>query len=162
MEIESTDKHGYWYAIRIVPYRTLTNHIEGVIISFSNVHAQKKAETKLKQLKNDLDTIKDFNHTILNAISNSTIILNRESKIILANYQFLKQYNLTNKEIIGQSIYTINLAWDKRQLKKIITQIFNAKSSSHHSTIEISPDNLIEITAHRISSSSVLLILNHL
>lgn len=40
-EVEVKDKSGAWFLMRIVPYRTLTNMIDGVVISFADISTQK-------------------------------------------------------------------------------------------------------------------------
>jgi len=40
---------GEWYSMRILPYRTLDNVIEGAVITFVDISAAKKAEEALRQ-----------------------------------------------------------------------------------------------------------------
>jgi two-component system CheB/CheR fusion protein len=40
--------NGDWYAARILPYRTLENMIDGVVITFTDVTVSKKLETELR------------------------------------------------------------------------------------------------------------------
>lgn len=39
---------GNWFAVRILPYRTLENMIDGVVITFSDITVSKKLETELR------------------------------------------------------------------------------------------------------------------
>ena len=69
-EVELQDKKGNWYSMRITPYRTLENVIDGVVLNFVDIN-------KLKQIKelnrlatvvrdsNDAITIQDIDHNIL-------------------------------------------------------------------------------------------------
>ncbi len=45
-EIASTDSQ--WYSVRIMPYRTAANVIQGVVITFVNITAAKKLESRLR------------------------------------------------------------------------------------------------------------------
>jgi two-component system, chemotaxis family, CheB/CheR fusion protein len=47
-EIELQAKDGEWYSMRAIPYRTLDNVIDGVVVTFSNITLAKKAESALK------------------------------------------------------------------------------------------------------------------
>jgi two-component system CheB/CheR fusion protein len=40
---------GRWFLMRIMPYRTLENRIDGVVITFSNITAAKALEAQLRQ-----------------------------------------------------------------------------------------------------------------
>lgn len=39
---------GHWYSVRIMPYRTLTNVIQGVVITFVDITATKELESRLR------------------------------------------------------------------------------------------------------------------
>ncbi len=48
-EKEVQTKDGHWYKIKILPYRTIENVIDGVVITFSDINEQKKVQEKLKE-----------------------------------------------------------------------------------------------------------------
>ncbi|HAM53610.1 MAG TPA: chemotaxis protein CheB [Nitrospiraceae bacterium] len=48
-QITSTD--GRWFTVRIMPYRTLDNKIDGLVITFSNITEAKKLEADLRRLQ---------------------------------------------------------------------------------------------------------------
>jgi len=157
---EAIDKNGHWYEIKIIPYRTVNNLIDGVIITFINIHARKQAEDKLKTLESDLSMIEAFNHTLLKITSHATILIDTHAKVILANDPFLKQFKIKNEDMMGRSIYKLNMAWDVPALKKIIEHIVTGESLAHVSKLAIAKGKIINVTAHKISTSTVLLILN--
>lgn len=39
---------GRWFTVRIMPYRTLDDRIDGVVITFSNISVSKTLEGKLR------------------------------------------------------------------------------------------------------------------
>lgn len=47
-EVEVQTKGGAWYAMRIMPYRTLDNVIEGAVITFVDINALKTAQEALR------------------------------------------------------------------------------------------------------------------
>ena len=50
-EVEVHSQAGMWYTMRILPYRTLENRIDGVVITFSNITEAKRLEAQLRQAK---------------------------------------------------------------------------------------------------------------
>jgi two-component system, chemotaxis family, CheB/CheR fusion protein len=46
-------KDGRWFSVRIMPYRTYDDRIEGLVITFINITELKEAEEKLKLLSNE-------------------------------------------------------------------------------------------------------------
>ena len=41
-------RNGRWFTVRIMPYRTLDDRIDGVVITFANITVSKTLETKLR------------------------------------------------------------------------------------------------------------------
>ena len=44
-------RDGRWFTVRIMPYRTLENRIDGVVITFADITAAKTLEAELRQAK---------------------------------------------------------------------------------------------------------------
>jgi chemotaxis methyl-accepting protein methylase len=51
-----TTRDGRWFAVRIMPYRTMDNRIDGVVITFADITAAKKVEAGLRERNTDLNT----------------------------------------------------------------------------------------------------------
>ncbi|MBB5366980.1 MULTISPECIES: chemotaxis protein CheB [unclassified Janthinobacterium] len=47
-------KTGRWYDVRIMPYRTIENVIDGVIVTFINITESKLLEAQLRQMQSDV------------------------------------------------------------------------------------------------------------
>ncbi len=75
--LELQDRDGHWYALRLRPYRTLDNRIEGAIMAFIDIDSIKEAERLRQALQqeqrpaavvrnsNDAVTLQDFAGRIL-------------------------------------------------------------------------------------------------
>ncbi len=57
-EIDVQTKEDRWYTMRIQPYRTLDNIIEGAVISFIDVTERKKTEAALQAAREDIRTLR--------------------------------------------------------------------------------------------------------
>ena len=76
-EAEVRDANNHWYAMRISPYRTIENLIDGVVITFVDITKMKRAEKALRESEanrrlaavvkdsNDAITVQDFEGNIL-------------------------------------------------------------------------------------------------
>jgi len=67
---EVQDKDGEWYSVRISPYRTVDNVIDGVVTTFSNITQIKQAEILYRLAtvvrdSNDAITVQDFDGNII-------------------------------------------------------------------------------------------------
>ena len=49
-----TTHDGRWFTVRVMPYRTMDDRIDGVVITFSDITAAKKVETNLRTRHSDL------------------------------------------------------------------------------------------------------------
>jgi PAS domain S-box-containing protein len=49
-----TTKDGRWFTVRVMPYRTMDNRIDGVVITFADITAAKKVEAALREQHSDL------------------------------------------------------------------------------------------------------------
>ncbi len=49
-----TTKDGRWFTVRVMPYRTMDNRIDGVVITFADITAAKKVEAELREKHGDL------------------------------------------------------------------------------------------------------------
>jgi two-component system CheB/CheR fusion protein len=53
IEKQAATGDGRWFLVRIMPYRTLENRIDGVVITFSNITAAKTLETQPRQTQSE-------------------------------------------------------------------------------------------------------------
>ena len=51
VEKEILTKNDSWFLMRILPYRTVDNTIDGVVVTFIDITKQKTLETKLDKLE---------------------------------------------------------------------------------------------------------------
>jgi two-component system CheB/CheR fusion protein len=51
-EKQAATRDGRWFLVRIMPYRTLDNRIDGVVVTFSDTTAAKRLEAQLRQARN--------------------------------------------------------------------------------------------------------------
>jgi two-component system CheB/CheR fusion protein len=88
MELRAIDDH--WYLARILPYRTLDNKVDGVVLTFSDV-------TQLKESKEKLEFLFDV-------LPVGISVLNRDRKSTKHNDAFLRMTDLSRAEY-DQSVH---------------------------------------------------------
>ncbi|MBE0537218.1 MAG: PAS domain-containing protein [Phycisphaerae bacterium] len=97
IEKEIRTKDGRWYQMRIMPYRTLENNIDGVCVTFSDVETQKNAE----RLANEAQR---FAEAVVESVSGPLLILDRDLRIQSANRAFYKQFALAPDDIRSKKL----------------------------------------------------------
>lgn len=99
-EAEVQDSSGRWYLMRIRPYRTEDNKIEGAVLALVDID----------DLKRSLDEVRkgrDFNQSIIEMTRSSVLVLDSELRAKQANPVFYNTFQLTPPEVIDQTIDTI-------------------------------------------------------
>lgn len=104
---------GNWYSVRLSPYRTRDQRINGVVIAFVDIH-------ELKQGEEDLRTEINLTSAILDASANDllVVVLDREGRIARFNRacQALTGYSL--EEVRGKHIWDFLVPADEVPLAK--------------------------------------------
>lgn len=155
---EVQDKSGHWYVIRIIPYRTVTNIIDGVVITFLNIHNQKKAENDLIKLKEDYKSVQTINLCLLGALPHAAMLLDKQYNLIQVNDHFIKKFNFKKNNLIGENILKLKLSWDKVKLKQILNEN-PPKGQLIEQKLNLSENNTCSITVQVILDSVILLVL---
>jgi two-component system CheB/CheR fusion protein len=105
-EVKSKDNN--WYIFKILPYRTLANVIDGVVITFSDITAHKEAEKQLKELNNELHNILIVTENVIEFIEAPLVVLTENLKIIKVNKSFCNMFKFSLENILDKYIYEIN------------------------------------------------------
>jgi len=95
-------KDGHWYSVRIMPYRTLDDKIDGVVITFFNISDLKEVEVKLHETE-------QMNSLLLSSSTDIIIKLSADWKILEVSasaeeYLGRKQKQILNKNYIQMFI----------------------------------------------------------
>jgi two-component system CheB/CheR fusion protein len=150
-EVKSRDN--IWYQIRILPYRTTANVIDGVIITFSDISFLKNAEIELKFLNNTLSKALSYSNEIFDAVREPMLVLNDELHITTANEAFYKMFDHTNKTIIGKKIDEITIKQcNVQDLKNVLVEVIKKnKMFANFELLDALSDNKkIQFNARKI------------
>lgn len=121
--IEVESKSNRWFLIRILPYRTISNMIDGVIITLTDITEHKDAEKKFNQLNDALKNALACSKNIVDTVMAPLLVLTLDLKIISANRSFYKIFHLLPEDTIGKFIYKIK-GWDIPALRELLGQDF--------------------------------------
>ncbi len=109
--VETMD--GTWYLMRILPYRTTTKAIDGLVLTFVNIQELKEAETTAE--------LRTYFESIFNTVRQPLVVLDKDFAVLSANQYFYDIFQLRISEVVGHSLYEIsNGAWDQPKLKDAI------------------------------------------
>ncbi|MHB8543266.1 MAG: PAS domain-containing protein, partial [Leptospirales bacterium] len=106
-----------WYLVRIQPYRTMDNIIQGVVMSFTDITQRIKADL----LQNERELAED----IVNTVREPLVVLDSSLKIVSASRSFYREFRMKETETIGQPIDQLGNQnqWKLPALKELLENI---------------------------------------
>jgi two-component system CheB/CheR fusion protein len=114
-QVQATD--GRWYHMRILPYRTLDNVIDGVVMTFADTTALKQTEARLQEAR-------DYAQSIIATIREPLVVLDGELRIVSASRSFYQTFAIEPAETEGQLLYEIGgRQWDIAALRQLLEDI---------------------------------------
>ena len=100
---EVQDIKGHWYSVRIVPYRTTENVIDGVVITFVDITQLKRTEELLRRREADMRRLA----TVLIDSNDAVTVLDLEGKIKAWNKGAKNMYGYSENEALKMNIRDI-------------------------------------------------------
>lgn len=98
-EAQVVTKDGIWFAMRMMPYRTLDNVIGGVVVTFSDISVPKAAEELLKK------------YEMLSTNSRDIILfVGKNGQVLEANDAATSNYGYSHDELLGLTILDLRAA----------------------------------------------------
>ncbi len=142
-------RDGRWFTVRIMPYRTFDDKIDGLVITFIEITKSKKLEIDLMETQNML-------RSLLNAVSDVVLGLSDEGLVIEFNVVAEKLFGFKRDQVIGKKYVDLFIPEASRkkvvaELKKLLAgaipnKFINNVKAADGSEMEI------EWTAHKLSN----------
>ena len=98
-ELEVQTNNGEWYLLRIRPYRTLENVIEGAVITFTEISALKKAQEALR----DSEALRRLAVVVRDA-SDAILVQDMTGRILAWNPRAQTMYGWSEAEALAMNI----------------------------------------------------------
>jgi len=136
-QIELQTKDGVWYQMRILPYRTKSNLIDGVVITFSDINHIKTASVEINKLNKEIQLAREYADNIIDTVRESLLILDKDLKVLSANRSFYKMFNTVSEKTVGKFIYELDgKNWEIPQLRELLEQIIPKRNLFENYEIE--------------------------
>ena len=113
-DVTRTD--GTWYMMRILPYRTTRNVIDGLAITFVNID-------ELKQAK-QTGARRTYFENLFDTVRHPLVVLDEQLRVESANRLFYQTFRRRPKETEGVLIYEVgDSEWDIPELRELLEEI---------------------------------------
>ncbi len=116
-EQDVQDYAGRWYSLRILPYRTTDNRIDGVVISLIDIDLLKRNAIALEASRN-------YAAAIIATLRQPLLVLDADLRVITANCAFYQIFKMEPSQTEQQLIFEIGQgAWSIPQLRSLLSDI---------------------------------------
>jgi two-component system, chemotaxis family, CheB/CheR fusion protein len=119
-----------WYQVRIMPYRTTDNVVEGVVLTFSDITGLKKTETEVQNAR-------EYAENIVNTIREPLIVLDSNLRAVSASRSFYNKFAVKPEDTVERHIYELgDHQWDIPKLRELLEKILPLNASFEDAEIE--------------------------
>jgi len=124
-------RDGSWYRMRIMVYRPQKPVIEGVVLTFINIDAQKEAQEELREISDRAVTsARRFAESIVDTVRESLLVLDEKMRVVTANRSFYQTFHIDPEAAKGTSLFALEGGlWDIPTLKILLQEILEKKKS---------------------------------
>ena len=130
-EVEVCDRTGAWHQMRVMPYRTAENVIDGVVIAFVNIDRLKSAELAAA-------TISDSFEDIVQTAREPFLALDGRGRIFLANEALCRMFDVNRERLFGAGLQeAFNGRWDVPELHDLIEKSLPAGAGNVEATVSL-------------------------
>jgi two-component system, chemotaxis family, CheB/CheR fusion protein len=110
-------RDGGWRLVRIIPYRTTDNVIDGLVITVVDI-------TNLKQAEKTAIQQRTYTECILATLREPFLVLDNQLRVVTSNPAFLRTFKLNAAGIHGRPIYELGHSqWDIPKLRQLLEDI---------------------------------------
>jgi two-component system, chemotaxis family, CheB/CheR fusion protein len=109
-EREVRDAENRWHQLRIRPYRTLDNKIDGAVVTLVEID-------KMKRSLADLQNVLEFANTILENAHEPTLVLAEDLSVQQANRAFRERFKVARADLENARVHQLGDGWKIPRLR---------------------------------------------
>ncbi|OYD92506.1 ATPase [Nostoc sp. 'Peltigera membranacea cyanobiont' 210A] len=129
-ELEVQTLGGHWYNLRIRPYRTTENKIDGVVLVLIDIDVLKRSAVTLEQARN-------YAEAIVETVQVPLIVLDSDFRVNKANRSFYQTFQVSPSETAQSLIFELgNGQWNLPGLRSLLEDILANDTNIQNLEIE--------------------------
>ncbi|MBD2247987.1 chemotaxis protein CheB [Nostoc sp. FACHB-888] len=129
-ELEVQTFGGHWYNLRIRPYRTTENKIDGVVLVLIDIDVLKRTAATLEQARN-------YAEAIVETVQVPLIVLDSDFRVNKANRSFYETFQVSPSQTTQSLIFELgNGQWNLPGLQQILEDILANDTTIQNLEIE--------------------------
>ena len=109
-ECEVRNKQRRWYSLRLRPYRTVDNLIDGVVVTLVDVDAMKRAH--------------EYTESIVATVREPLLVLDKDLRIQSASRSFYETFQVAPANTVNRPLFELgNGQWDIPVLRRLLVEV---------------------------------------
>jgi two-component system, chemotaxis family, CheB/CheR fusion protein len=145
VQVEVQTPEGNWYLLRVLPYRDISDRIEGVVVTFTDI-------TPLKQARL-------YAESIVETVREPLLVLDAELRVLSANPAFYRFFQTSSEETVGRRLSELaEKQWNFPELRKQLEAMIPENTKLSEFEIErdfaVTGRRVLALTARRIEARS--------
>jgi signal transduction histidine kinase/PAS domain-containing protein len=130
VEREVRDDAGHWYALRIRPYKTTAQKIDGAVMVFQDIDERRRHELAL-------DEARRYAEAIVDTVREPLVVLDGALRVRSANRAFYDTFHLSAPETERRSFFDLGDGlWNTPRLRALLEDVLPAQSSVESFEVE--------------------------
>ncbi|MGE5303743.1 MAG: PAS domain-containing protein, partial [Alphaproteobacteria bacterium] len=110
-------KNGRWYLSRIIPYRTVENMIDGVVMTFTDITDQEIAQSMIQDARN-------LAEGMVETVREPLVALDGNFEVMAANAAFCSLFGTSPEVTVGQNFFDLgNGQWNIPKLRELLENV---------------------------------------
>jgi two-component system CheB/CheR fusion protein len=129
-ELDVKDRDGHWWSVRIRPYKTTDNKIDGAVIALLDVDLLKTSAEQIRRGR-------ALAEAVVNAVRRPLVVLDENLVVQQANEAFLRMFKTSADEILHHRIYEVNHGeWNNPKLRTLLEEVLPHNSACENFALE--------------------------
>jgi len=139
--------------MKITPYRTTENTVDGVVISFGDITDQKRTQWELERLSREKERQREIIRAVFDMNEQPLTVLDYEGRIFIANKSFSQWFGKDIKSLEGDVFFELVSRSVGKSLKDQLKELMDKRSN-----FKIGPfrDRTLEIETEFIVTGTIL------
>ncbi|AKI99786.1 Chemotaxis protein methyltransferase CheR [Archangium gephyra] len=138
-EREVRARDGHWYSLRLRPYKTLDNKLDGVVMTLLDID-------RLKHSLDEAHQANEYAQALVETMREPFLVLDSHLQVLTANPSFYAAFQVTEARTLGQPIYQLgNGQWNVPPLRLLLEEILPRNTRLHDFVVE----HDFELLGHR-------------
>ena len=127
---------GRWYSLRVHPYRTSDNKIDGAVVVLADIHEIKGIEARLRESL-------DYSLAVVDTVREPLVVLDPAMRVRSANRAFYRAFGTTESDTEGRLLYElVDRRWNIPALRSLLGEILPRRKTIEDFEVVSEPESV--------------------